>query len=175
MPKSNNRTKYYYYASGEQVELILDPHWVAVDEQRADSANIPQKTLDSFREATRSLKRGVVLVEREAISNSVLNALDAAHALQPVFKVDGSLLIALPEVRVEESSPSLKRAFHIWLEQNRDLAVIVQEDAERITLRPPSGNGTDALNLSNRLTEEVGVEMAQPRFIRLSARPTSFA
>jgi hypothetical protein len=76
----------------------------------------------------------------------------------------------LPEVRVEESSPERQQAVHRWLRQHARDVETVEDRGGRIVLRPTSGRGQDALALANDLTEQVGPEMAQPRFLRIVDR-----
>ena len=88
----------------------------------------------------------------------------AAH---PVFQSKGALLIALPEVRVEESSSQRRCALLRWIREHTDIAEIVANDGDKIVLRPTSGQGADAITLANQLVEQIGPELAQPRFLRV--------
>jgi hypothetical protein len=76
-------------------------------------------------------------------------------------------LIALPEVRVEESSSQRRRALLRWIREHGDVAQVVEDNGERIVLRPTSGQGADAITLANQLCEQIGPELAQARFVRV--------
>jgi hypothetical protein len=110
------------------------------------------------------------LVRRDALSSPQLDALAKQGAVQPVFHAEGAMLIALPEVRLEESSPERRQAVHRWLRRHARDAEIVEDRGDRIVVRPTSGRGQDALALANQLTEQIGPEMAQPRFLRIVDR-----
>jgi hypothetical protein len=161
---------YYYYASGKPVCLTLDDEWMAVDLDRVDPAadDIPAAAV---RGSARPLRGSLFLLSRAALSNRQREALVQRGAIHPVFHAQGALLVPLPEVRVEESSPRRQAALHDWLAQHSSEAEIVQDRGDRIVLRPTSHRGLDALALANRLTETIGPEMAQPGFLRIVEQP----
>jgi len=161
---------YYYYVSGKPVRLTLDDEWVAVDSQRSGAADPNGNLSAALRDASRPLRGDLVLVRRDALSSQQLAGLADEGAIQPVFLAEGARLVALPEVRVEESSPEGQEILRHWIRGHREEAEIVQDRGDRIVLRPTSGRGRDALTLANRLTEQVGPEMAQPRFLRIVDR-----
>jgi hypothetical protein len=162
----------YYYASGQRVRLTPDEEWLAIDARRceADEGAAHLKAVLRNASSSRPLRGDLVLVRRDALSRRQLEALAKQGAIQPVFHAQGAALIALPEVRVEESSPERQQAVRRWLRQHARDAEIVEDRGDRIVLRPASGRGQDALALANRLTEQVGPEMAQPRFLRMVDR-----
>jgi hypothetical protein len=160
----------YYYASGKPIRLTLDEGWVAVDARRCEAAD-PAGSLEAvLRDVSRPLRGDLVLVPRDALSSRQHDALAKQGAIQPVFHAEGARLVALPEVRVEESSPQCQQALHHWLRQHGHEAEIIEDRGDRLVLRPTSGRGQDALALANELTEQVGPEMAQPRFLRIVNR-----
>ena len=107
------------------------------------------------------------LVRRDALTGPQLDSLAKQGAVQPVFHAEGAMLVALPEVRLEESSPERRQAVHRWLRKHARDAEVVEDRGDRIVLRPTRARGQDALALANQLTEQVGPEMAQPRFLRI--------
>jgi len=109
-------------------------------------------------------------VRRSTLSNQQHAALAQEEAIHPVFCAEAAKLGAMPEVRVEESSPERQEVLRRWLREHSEEAVIVVDWGERIVLRPTSGRGQDAPALANHLTEQVGPEMAQPRFLRIVDR-----
>jgi hypothetical protein len=124
----------------------------------------------AIHDAGTKLNRDVLLVQRAFVSGPQLEALEHAGAVHPVFRHGTSLTVVLPEVRVEDPSPRRRQAVHQWLRKNADVAEIVHEQGDRIDLQPTSGRGADALDLANRLTEEVGPELAQARLLHIVER-----
>jgi len=161
---------YYYYASDKPVGLTLDEEWIAVDMDRVDPAadDIPAAAL---RGRARPLRGSLFLLRRDCFSGPQRDVLVERGAIHPVFRAEGAMLVALPEVRVEDASPRRQAALHDWLAQHRGEAEIVQDRGDRMVLRPTSGRGLDALALANHLSEQVGPEMAQPGFLRIVERP----
>jgi hypothetical protein len=160
----------YYYASGKAVRLTPDEEWIAVDTRRSEAVDAAGDLKALLRDASRTLRGDLVLVRRKALSSRQFDALVREGAIHPVFRAEGAMLVTLPEVRVEESSPERRQAIHRWLRQHARDAEIVEDRGDRIVLRPTSGCGQDALALANHLTEQVGPEMAQPRFLRIVDR-----
>jgi hypothetical protein len=160
----------YYYTAGQAVQLTPDDDWVAVDTRRGAPSDTTGSLQVALRESSRPLRGDLLLVRRDALSDRQLDALARRGAVHPVFHSEGAMLVALPEVRVEEPSPERRRALHRWLHLHANDTEIVNETGGRIVLRPASGGGRDALDLANHLTEEVGPEMAQPRFLRVVER-----
>jgi hypothetical protein len=167
MPRSRSRSGYYYYASGQPVDLTLDEHWLAVDTRQFKAAGISPRLKATLLKDARPLRGDLILVKRQAIPAKQLDALTLHGAVHPAFRAEGAILIALPEVRVEESSAQRQRALHRWIRQHGDEAQLVEDNGEKILLRPTSGHGVDAISLANHLTEQIGPEMAQTRFLRV--------
>src|SRR5436305_15327177 len=90
----------YYYAGGKRVPLQHAPDLIAVDEARL-AAKLPDLLAsDAALSAGRPLRAGIRLVERGALSADTAGRLRDAGVTQPVFRAEGSVLVALPEVRV---------------------------------------------------------------------------
>ena len=170
MKRTRPPSGYYHYAAGERVPLIIERDWLAVDSRRLDSAEFAKRRQSALRNGSKALNRDVFLVKRKAVPALELAFLERIGAIHPVFRSKGALVVALPEVRVEESTPRRLKALRDWLEQHGDMAEVVQERGGRIDLRPTSGRGLDALTLANLLSEQVGPEMAQTRFLRVVER-----
>jgi hypothetical protein len=167
MPRSTSPSGYYYYASGQPVDLTLDADWLAIDTRMFKAAATSPRLQAALRKDARPLRGDLILVQRKAIPAKQLDALTLHGAVHPVFRADGAMMIALPEVRVEESSTQRQRAVHRWVRQHGDLAELVADNGTQILLRPTSGHGIDAITLANHLTEQIGPEMAQARFLRV--------
>jgi hypothetical protein len=162
---------YYYYAAGKPISLTLDEEWMAVDKQRLAEAGAGRAVEKAVRDSSRPLRGDLVLVRCDALTGEQRDALAQRGASHPVFHAEGATLVALPEVRVEDSSPRRQAALHDWLRQHTGEAEVVEDRGDRIVLRPTSGRGLDALTLANHLGEQVRPEMAQPRFLRIAERP----
>lgn len=166
-----SQQKCYYYADGRRVTLTLDREWVAVEAQRIPDG-APTTVQDEVQHEAQPLYAGIQLVRQTALSPATTHFLRQMGVLQPVFRAAGALLIALPEVRVEEERPDYQKRLQEWLALHPEEARIRSQDARGMTLEPPSGQGTDAIMLANRLTEEVAPEMAQANFLRIVPRPS---
>jgi hypothetical protein len=81
------------------------------------------------------------------------------------------MLVALPEVRVEESRPEKLRRVHAWLDSRRQRIEVSEVEAGCFTLRPSSGDAEEALEIANALQEEITPELAETRFIRSIESP----
>src|SRR5688572_19268632 len=145
MGTKSNPADAYYYAGGKRVDLAPAADLVAVP---AGGTSV------------RVLKK-----------DELGAAAGAAKSLYPVFRAHGAVMVALPEVRVEESRPAQWAKIDKWLEAHRDRVEVVSRDDDRVVLRPVSGSGEDALAIANELNEQVGPEMAQANFQRIVPRP----
>jgi hypothetical protein len=167
MPSPKRPTGYYYYASGNPVHLALDEEWLALDSQRYASVEERPRVRAASLKSSRPLRGDLILVKRDAIPADHLDELINTGAAQPVFRSDGAMMIALPEIRVEEPSRNGQRAVRRWLRDHGDVMQVVEDAGEKIVLKPTSGRGIDAINLANDLIEKIGPELAQPRFLRV--------
>ena len=167
MPSSQHPTGFYYYASGHPVELTLDGNWLAIDTRQFKAAGTSPRLQATLLKDARPLRGDLILVKRQLLTPRQLDALTRHGAAHPVFQSEGALLIALPEVRVEESSSQRRRALLRWIGEHGDVAQVVEDNGERIVLRPTSGQGADAITLANQLSEQIGPELAQARFVRV--------
>jgi hypothetical protein len=166
-------SKHYYYADGERIELTRADDLVAIDEQRLTRAAVPEAIRAELRKSAQSLRAGICLMRHDTLSPETLKLLREAGALQPVFRAQDALIIALPEVRVEERRAAGQRRLQKWIDSHRDQALVRSQVEGRIVLEPVSADGEDALAIANALTEEVKPEMAQARFLRVLPRPST--
>lgn len=158
----------YFYAGGKRVTLEVERSLWALDTEALSLAAIA----DSIRQqilADSRLLRGKYVLARVPLA--ALEALRAAHALQTVYRCDDAVLVALPEVRVEESRPETLRRLHDWLETRRQRIEVSEPEQGRLTLRPSSGDAEEALEIANALQEEITPELAEARFIRSVPSP----
>lgn len=151
----------YYWAGGRKVPLERSDD-VAVD------VSVPG--LEALRERGRPLS-GSLVVLPEADAVAALGADCASQpGVHPVFRSeDGSLVVVLPEVRVESEDEGALAAAG----RSASSAHVTAESEGRLVLAPDSGRGEDALTLANQLAEsgDVDAEVIQARFVRLLPRP----
>ena len=158
----------YFYAAGKRVTLEVESSLWALDTEALAVAAIAQTLRERILADARVLRGKYVLVHLPA---ALLDELRAAHAVQPVFRSAGAMLVALPEVRVEESRPETLQRLRDWLASRRQWIDVSEPAAGRLTLRPASGEAEEALEIANALAEEIGPELAEARFIRSIERP----
>jgi hypothetical protein len=171
MEKASKSFGAYYYAGGQKVELAPADDLLAVDMPR-----IPDRVLASFATVAGPFSSGVLVINRTdlgANAGEVVQVLERAGALHPVFRSHGAVVVALPEVRVEESRATKRQHLEKWLTSHAAEAVVESRHDDRIVLKPVSGRGVDALALANQLTEQVGPELAQVRFLRVIPYPSN--
>jgi hypothetical protein len=171
MARSKSRPGQYYYAAGRRVALIPDDEWLALDTAQFEPAGTPQGVRTAAIEGARRLLGDWILVPTASLPALDRQGLAKHGGVQPVYRAKGAIIVALPEVRVEEGSTDRRKSIQEWVRTHRDRVELVNEDGPQILLRPKSGNGADAIAIANQLTEQVGPEMAQPRFLRIVDRP----
>jgi hypothetical protein len=160
-----------YYAAGRKVELDRAEDYVAVDQKAAKKAGLDAQVETASGDAPRQ-GGGVVLVQRSALAGQTLASLREAGALQPVYRRDPAVIVALPEVRVEFDTPEQRRAVMDDLAEDRALPhSISQSTDDGMTLRPASGNGVDALKIANEINERGHAAAASVRFIQFVPKP----
>lgn len=158
----------YYYAGGQRVALEADDAHVAVDEQRAAAAGLDAPTGDAH---ARRLPGGVVVAERDCVSATQLAGLRDAGALRPVFRHGRTLMVALPEIRVEFDNARQRAAVHDALPHAPHTVTVASESPERLVLAPASGQSDDALEVANFLYEQAKPAACAVRFVQVMPRP----
>lgn len=96
--------KPYYYAGGKRVLLEPATDLVAVDDASLAEQLPDLLASDAALRAGKALRGGIRLVEREALAPETFDRLQSAGVTQPVFRQDGAIMIALPEIRIEDDS-----------------------------------------------------------------------
>jgi hypothetical protein len=160
--------KHYYYAGGRKIELEADDKHVAVDRAVADAAGLTSGAIGG---AASDLRSGVVLSEKSSLGDKVLDALDSAGALRPVFRRDEAVLVALPEVRVEYDDPTQRKAVKTLLASDFQDVSISEETDDRLILKPASGDARDALKLANDIFEHAHPAASSVRFVQFMPKP----
>ena len=156
----------YYYAGGQRRGLD-DSDLVAVDLDAVE--DVEEDALEQLRSKGRPLTGAVVLVDSGTAAQVLGDRLDQAPGVHPVYEAEGALVVVLPEVRVEGGDDALRR-----VQQRASARAGVEASEGRLVLRPRSGRGEEALAMANELAEAAGSEeldLAQPRFLRITQRP----
>ncbi len=161
----------YYYAHGCRVPLVPDDEYVAIDMERAAQAKLPPKAQTHLHETARGGRGDILLVRREDLPTQIYALLENEGAFQPVYRHEGSRLVILPEVRGEDARKGSRVRLREWIKAQKCEAKIVKERGDQVVLRPTSGSGSDALDLANRIHEELAPEMVQVRMIRVVRKP----
>lgn len=154
----------YYYAGGERHELDPVHELVAVDVRGAEGAE-PGYELGTLAVVSR-LPGGLAIVDRAALGDARHARLQAAGLLQRVYRSGRALVVPMPEVRVEldagqqEAVRAASAAAPMSVET-------VDETPERMTLRPSTGRGEDALDLANFIYEHAHPAAASARMLQV--------
>jgi hypothetical protein len=161
----------YYYAGGRKVELESDDEHVGVDQKVAEKAGLDTQVRTASGAGPR-YSGGVVLAQRSALGADTLASLRDAGALQPVYKRERAVIVALPEVRIEFDNPDQRRAVMNVLAESRSQHTIAEDTDDWIVVHPASGSGDDALKLANDIYERAHPAAASVRFVQFVPKPT---
>lgn len=160
--------KNYYYGGGRKIELEADDEHVAVDRAVAEAAGLTGSAIGG---GVPDLRSGVVLSEKSALGDKVLDALHGAGALRPVFRHDKAVLVALPEVRVEYDDLTQRNAVKKLLARDFHNAAISEETEDRLIVKPRSGDARDALTMANEIYEQAHPAASSVRFVQFIPKP----
>ncbi|MEW4527627.1 MAG: hypothetical protein ACF8PG_00435 [Maioricimonas sp. JB045] len=168
---AGKQTENYYYANGRRVPLVRSRELVAIEDRAPEACGLDDTECARLKSASRPLRGGVSLIEREKLGDQLEQQLDSRQLLHPVFEAEGALLVPLPEIRIEESRPEQCEQLEVWLKEHAAAAKVVKRRPGRMVLEPTSGDAEAALDLANKVHEQVDPEMAQTRFIRVVPSP----
>jgi hypothetical protein len=158
----------YFYAAGKRVTLEVETSLWALDTEALAVAMIADSMREQILADARQLRGKYVLAH---VPSAVLASLRAAHVARPVYRTADVVMVALPEVRVEESRPETLLRLRDWLASRGKRIEVSERQAGRLTLRPSSGDAEEALEIANALQEEITPELAEARFIRSIPSP----
>ena len=158
----------YFYAAGKRVTLTIESSLWALDTEALAIAVIADPIRQQILANARILRGKYVLAR---VPSAALASLRAVRALQTVYRAADAVLVALPEVRVEERRPEKLRRLRAWLDSRRQRIEVSETEGGRLTLRPASGDAVEALEIANALQEEITPELAETRFIRTIQSP----
>lgn len=165
----------YYYASGERIPLVRAGDLLAVDLREARRSAPGAKSLKAAITSAKPLIGGMGLVDLSGLDEAAVETVRQSGLAQPVYQTEGATIVVMPEVRVEESRGEKERdSIRTWLSEHQS-TLDFEENDDRFTIRPRSGDGDDALRLANQIVEQLAPEMAQARFIRVVKRPSTSA
>jgi hypothetical protein len=158
----------YYWAGGDKVPLAADSR-VAVDETRARAQDLWDGELaDATASDGQAVRDGLVMLPADAVSAPLRERLDRAGALVPVYRSEDSIVMVLPEVRMETGSAAGTSDVRSAIGRIDSAASVQEPTPGRLIVTPSSGRGADALNIANRITEELRPDVAQARFLRIT-------
>lgn len=170
MEEHNSTTNKYYYAQGERIALQLDPQHCAIDLPKVTSASL-KSDLEALCTAQAAVKhRGMLVCHRDDLAQSQLVELAEHEALQPVYRHGTTLLLFLPEVRLEEAKVDIHSDILDWLASTGSAETKLSRSGATAKVYPISGKGTDALELANQLQEKFSPQMVQARMVRLQMK-----
>jgi hypothetical protein len=160
----------YYYAGGER--RILDP----VDDRVAiDTRGAADKGLgDAVRAlaVASKLPGGMIIADRSSLSSDLYDRLNAAGLVQPVYRSGAALVVPMPEVRVELEGDQHAAAVEA-IDASHVAAEVTDDTPERLSLRPRSGSGEDALDLANFIYERAHPAASSVRMFQVVPKPGS--
>ena len=161
-------TDAYYWAGGRQVPLSADHH-LAVNQNAANDHGLWNGELSAVAEAAGTdIGHGLVVLPGNSVSEQLRDHLDQSGASAPVYRSGDSLIVVLPEVRMEATPGEGAAKVRTVIEANDASAAVEEPTPGRFHVTPSSGRGADALILANKVAEEADPQAAQARFLRIS-------
>ena len=169
-PETQRRTLPYYYANGQKIKLEPVDEFRAIDPHRIRSGTKLRRDVEKLiRDTGSRAYRNVSIVPTEAVPVEMSEELSTRNAFQPVYKRGDSMMIFLPEVRIEEDRPEYRKKIQSMLKKlEPDLSI--DQRSYRTKVKPKSGRGADALDLANEIQETVAPDFVQARMLRVTPR-----
>ena len=163
----------YYYAGGQRVPIEADETQVAVDQGRADAAGLRSMLARVAGMGGPRLPGGVILAPRSSLDENGMDRLRKAGALRPVYRHQGAVMVALPEIRIEVDDEKQRKAVIASIPRAPHPVEISEDTEDRLVLRPKSGSGDDALDVANFVFEQAHPAAASVRFVQFVPKPRS--
>ena len=154
----------YFYADGKRHDLDAVGDRVAIDARGAASTEL--RDVVRALPVASTLPSGMVIVERSAIAKGDYDRLSSAGLVQSVYRYGESLVVLMPEVRVELDQDQHGAALDA-VKASRVRAQITDDTPERLSLRPESGKAEDALDLANFIYETARPAASSVRMIQV--------
>ncbi|GAA2631703.1 hypothetical protein [Paractinoplanes durhamensis] len=152
-----------YYWAGKQRIPLAATRLVAVDVPAAERAKLWSGDVTG-----EPVTGGIVLVPAAALTPQLIERLRKAGAAHPVLEHDDTLLVVLPEVRVDTGGAGTAATVRAAAAAYEGDVDVEQTRPGQLVLRPASGRGEDALDLANYVYEHAGPAAAQARFLRIT-------
>ncbi len=129
----------------------MDREWIAIDSELFEGSEISGSTKDRLRRSAKVLSANFSLVPATVLSPEERIELERDKVVSPVFRHGSALLVALPEIRVEESLPAEQELLKKWFDRHdQDLSVLTERN-DRFLVAPLSGKAEDALSAAQEL------------------------
>jgi hypothetical protein len=161
----------FYYADGSAVRLAPTDLTV-VDLEAARAGDVPRSLVEGLQADGRQVRGSLTMVEQDALTPDLERRLRAAGAVRPVFRAeDGALIVVLPEVRVEATNAEEVTRVRRLVEATPVKARIVERRPQQLSIQLDEADGIEALDLANRIEEEIHPALSQARFVRIVRRP----
>src|SRR5262245_21286224 len=129
MEKKSTFAATYYYAGGKKIKLTPADDLFAVESHDTRSA------AGASQPVGRALTGVLRLVTKDELGDAV-KELGESKSKYPVFRAHGAIVVALPEVRVEESRKAHWAKLDKWLAEHGDDVTMVSRDDHRVVLKP---------------------------------------
>lgn len=160
----------YYYSGGEKVELESVEDFCAIDPRKIRKGTKLRRNVDTIIKDTESGSyKDVSIVPTEAISLELAEELTRRGVFQPIYRRGDSMVVFLPEVRIEDERPEYRKKIRTLLKR-LEPELTVDQRSYRAKVRPKSGRGADALDLANEIWETISPEFVQARMLRVTPR-----
>jgi hypothetical protein len=157
----------YYWAQGKKISLEQAEH-VCVDVAGAKKAGLWEgKLASAAAKSGTEISPDLMVLPSDALPDQLIDELEEAGAVQPVYRHEDTFLVVLPEVRVETEDPGKAAALKSAVERWESKVTMEQQKPGRYVLRPASHRGKEALDLANYVSETVKPEASQARFVRM--------
>jgi hypothetical protein len=158
----------YFYAGGERRELDPVNDRLAIDTRGAEAAGLGDVV--SELPVVSKLPAGFTIVDVAGLSDAAHARLTAAGVVQPVYRSGNALVVPMPEVRVELEGDQHAAALDA-VAASKVAADVTDNTPERLSLRPRSGKGEDALDLANFIYEHARPAAASVRMVQVVPKP----
>lgn len=163
-------TTNYYYARGEKVELDLVDEYRAIDMHKIGRRTKLRQEIDEIVRNTRSRTyKDISIVRTDAIPSKLAKELSRRGAYQPIYRRGDSMVVFLPEVRIEDERPEYRRKI-LSLLKRLEPELTVDQRSYKAKVKPKSGRGADALELANQIQETISPDFVQARMLRVTPR-----
>lgn len=154
----------YYYAGGIRRDLHPVGDRVAIDIRGAEAAGLGAEV--SALPVISKLPGGMVVIDRAELGNDLHERLNTAGLAKPVYRSGDAFVVLMPEVRVEVEGDQHAAALKA-VDASKVGAEVTDNTPDRLSLRPHSGSGEDALELANFIYEHAHPAASSVRMLQI--------